>query len=120
MKGFLQEANRLFFHPLGLALEISIEWPENIPKKEMEKYDNDASKHPNSVWTLNGIWDYRRDEEGIIFSDGELSFEKAKKVASLLQSKIVARSKLSECNNKGIQIAGFRDEAFKNNNYSRK
>ena len=26
-KGFLQEANRLFFHPLGMALEVYVDWP---------------------------------------------------------------------------------------------
>lgn len=46
-KGYLQEANRLFFHPLGLALEIMLE--------------ADGSEH------LSGIWDYREDPEGIIY-----------------------------------------------------
>jgi hypothetical protein len=51
--GYLQEVNRLFFHPLGLALEITIE--------------DDGSAH------LSGIWDYRDDPEGIIFEkvDGD-------------------------------------------------
>lgn len=43
--GFLQEANRLFFHPHGLALEIVVE--------------EDGTEH------LGGIWDYRDDPEGI-------------------------------------------------------
>lgn len=45
--GFLQEANRRFFHPLGLALEIHV--------------DDDGAE------TLGGVWDYRDDEEGMIF-----------------------------------------------------
>lgn len=45
--GFLQEANRQFFHPHGLALEVL--------------YHEDGSV------TLGGIWDYRDDPEGIIF-----------------------------------------------------
>lgn len=49
--GFLQEANRLFFHPLGLALEIMQE--------------EDGSEH------LSGIWDYREDPEGITFGGPE-------------------------------------------------
>lgn len=43
-EGYLQEVNRLFFHPLGLALEVS-------------ERDN----------RLVGIWDYREDAEGIYF-----------------------------------------------------
>ena len=45
--GFLQEANRQFFHPLGLALEV-----------QMDDEDN---------YTLYSIWDYRDDPEGIYF-----------------------------------------------------
>ena len=46
-KGYLQELNRLFLHPLGLALEVIIE------KDGTEK--------------LGGIWDYREDDEGIYY-----------------------------------------------------
>lgn len=44
--GFLHEANRLFFHPLGLALEVH--------------QDEDGTE------TLSGVWDYRDDPEGIM------------------------------------------------------
>ena len=47
-KGFLQEANRLFFHPHGLALEILIE---------------------DGEYRLGGVWDYRDDAEGIVFGE---------------------------------------------------
>lgn len=46
-KGYLQEVNRRFFHPIGLALEIS--------------FDDEGNE------TLGGIWDYREDKEGIIY-----------------------------------------------------
>jgi len=46
-KGYLQELNRRFLHPLGLALEVVIE--------------ADGSE------MLGGIWDYRKDAEGIYF-----------------------------------------------------
>lgn len=46
-KGYLQELNRNFLHPLGLALEIVIE--EDGTEK------------------LGGIWDYREDKEGMIY-----------------------------------------------------
>lgn len=50
--GFLQEANRLFFHPLGLSLVISI---DDIEYKKEENY------------RLSAIQDCRDDPEGIMF-----------------------------------------------------
>lgn len=53
--GYLQEVNRRFFHPLGLALEIM--------------------RDENGVETLASIWDNRLDDEGIYYdlknADGE-------------------------------------------------
>lgn len=46
-KGYLQEVNRKFLHPLGLALEVKID-------------DHGQEK-------LGGIWDYREDKEGIYY-----------------------------------------------------
>jgi hypothetical protein len=46
-KGYLQELNRRFLHPLGLALEVII--------------GDDGTE------TLGGIWDYREDEEGMYY-----------------------------------------------------
>jgi hypothetical protein len=46
-KGYLQELNRRFLHPLGLALEIIV-------------LDDGSEK-------LGGIWDYREDKEGIYY-----------------------------------------------------
>jgi hypothetical protein len=45
--GYLQELNRRFLHPLGLALEVAID--------------------DNGTDTLGGIWDYREDEEGFYY-----------------------------------------------------
>lgn len=45
--GFLQEMNRLFLHPLGFALEITIDENKN-------EY-------------ISGIWDYRKNDEGIYY-----------------------------------------------------
>ncbi len=44
----LAEVNRLFFHPLGLALEAIV--------------DDETGEEK-----LGGIWDYRDDPEGIIY-----------------------------------------------------
>jgi hypothetical protein len=46
-KGYLQELNRRFLHPLGMALEVCQE--------------DDGTE------ILGGIWDYREDEEGIYY-----------------------------------------------------
>jgi len=46
-KGYLQELNRRFLHPLGLAIEIKVE--------------DDGTE------VLGGIWDSRDDEEGIYY-----------------------------------------------------
>lgn len=45
--GYLQEINRRFLHPLGLALEVVVD----ESGKEL----------------LGGIWDYREDETGIYY-----------------------------------------------------
>ena len=47
-EGYLQEANRLFFHPLGLALQVYFE--DDVPAGIK-------------------VWDYREDPEGIAFGD---------------------------------------------------
>lgn len=52
-KGYLQEVNRRFFHPLGLALEVVID--ESTGEER-----------------LGGIWDCRDDPEGIIFDTGSM------------------------------------------------
>jgi molecular chaperone GrpE len=44
--GYLQEINRRFLHPLGLALEVSLD--------ENNEF-------------ISGVWDYREDEEGIYY-----------------------------------------------------
>lgn len=48
-RGYLQELNRQFLHPLGLALEIVTE--------------EDGTER------FGGVWDYRDDPEGIVFGD---------------------------------------------------
>ena len=72
--GFLQEVNRLFFHPLGLALEVEID---------------DAGNEK-----LGGVWDYRDDPEGMAFGDGMIDQEKVDRVLDLKDSKRDARIKL--------------------------
>lgn len=73
-RGYLQEVNRQFLHRLGLALEVSIEEDGTVK--------------------LGGIWDYRTDPEGIIFSDGNLpDLEHVERVGKELAEKDVTREK---------------------------
>jgi len=50
--GYLQEVNRQFLHPLGLALEVTTGGGE--PSR------------------LSGIWDCRDEPDGLIFEESEL------------------------------------------------
>jgi len=59
-EGFLQEANRLFFHPRGLALSV------------VQNLDGSVA--------LGDVWDCRDEPEGIVFADGLLTSEKASTV----------------------------------------
>lgn len=69
-EGFLQEINRQFLHPLGLALEVGI-----------DEYG----------WYLRGIWDYRDNPEGITFWDDVLEADKADRVHQELDRHIDVR-----------------------------
>ncbi len=79
-KGYLQEVNRKFFHPLGLALEISIE-------------DDGTEK-------LGGIWDYRHEDEGIYYDlatyreDRKNTKEKKDFVANEFKTRSIKRKKI--------------------------
>ena len=57
-KGYLQELNRQFLHPLGMALEIVI--------------DEEGNE------SLGGIWDYRDDEEGMLYHEDIVKSKKFK------------------------------------------
>ena len=89
-RGYLQEANRLFFHPLGLALEVIIDG-EDL-----------------STVRLGGIWDSRDDPEGIVFI--EFDEDKAVSVQNERQAKCEVRKDLSCCDEIGIQIAPYPEE----------
>ena len=73
-QGFLQEANRLFFHRLGLALSVQI--------------NDDGTE------SFGGIWDYREDPEGIAYGEGVLSVKKAENVLTLFESKTASREEI--------------------------
>lgn len=50
-RGYLQEVNRRFLHPLGLALAVQRGSSDQAP------------------WTLSGVLDARDDPEGFVFDD---------------------------------------------------
>ena len=70
--GYLQEVNRLFLHPLGLALQIKID---------------PATRQKN----LYAITDERDDPLGIRFDPILLSLEKAERIEEEMQAKAQAR-----------------------------
>lgn len=58
--GYLQELNRQFLHPLGLALEVIV--------------------GENGDETIGGIWDFRDDPEGIYFDVKNIADEQKKEM----------------------------------------
>ena len=76
-RGYLQEVNRLFFHPLGLALAVD---PEQEPDEE-------------GFFKVQ-IWDYRDDPEGFFFVDltDGAARNRAASVALEMQKKKPVRS----------------------------
>jgi len=84
--GFLQEVNRKFFHPLGLALEMVVDKDGNAKR-------------------LGRVWDYRDDPEGMFFASDMINQEKVKNVEDLRKSKLIKRAvDLFNCDFDGIQV----------------
>ena len=81
-KGYLQEVNRRFLHPLGLALEVIIDEADGSVK-------------------LGGIWDSRDDPEGIVFD--KFDSAKATSVTCEILARAEHRGKLPYCNKGGVQ-----------------
>jgi hypothetical protein len=72
-EGYLQELNRRFLHPLGLALST------------------ETDEH--GIETLHGIWDYRHDPEGIAFVESRDLGPKADHVQALWDAREADRIK---------------------------
>lgn len=83
-KGYLQEANRRFFHPLGLALEII-----------QDQNDNEM---------LGGIWDFREDSEGIFY---DLDHSSEKRKIAFKEKKKYIDSEFENFKKSRIEILGF-------------
>lgn len=76
--GYLQEANRLFFHPLGLAMSAVF------------------STHPEAAnpgeWVMAAVQDHRDDPEGVVFGYDTYTTEQLQQAAAKVTS--VERSAL--------------------------
>lgn len=70
--GYLQEVNRRFLHPLGLALEVVLEEDGSV--------------------RFGDVWDYRDDPEGIVFEDLDLA-EHARRVEAEIRERRPARER---------------------------
>lgn len=73
--GYLQEVNRVLLHPLGLALEVTVD--------------------PDGTERISGIWDSRDDPEGITYANeittpGEFA-ERAQRIGSEWSERANAR-----------------------------
>lgn len=113
--GYLQEANRLFFHPVGLALEWDAGWTRATLGKFLEDrgWSLLGAEALDDVWTfvraagldkarISGVWDYRDDPEGIMYGrptengivDNPISAEKAACVQAEYERHVEAREAL--------------------------
>jgi hypothetical protein len=66
--GLLVELNRIFLHPLGLALEVIV--------------DDETGEEK-----LGGIWNYQDDPEGILYSEDYFPTEKIKSAQEFIKHK---------------------------------
>jgi len=83
-KGYLQEINRRFLHPLGLALEVEIA--------------DDGSEH------LSGVWDYRDDSEGIHY---DISNSNSDRKERFIEKKNFIDAEFETKSNTRKEILGF-------------
>lgn len=117
--GFLQEANRLFFHLHGLALEITMVDEEGWSEEssfvlriadaihEAEETGPNARSyralareiadrlHPPGSVFLSGVWDVRDDPEGVVMGSwSEEQVDRAHAVAEERAHHTVARAEM--------------------------
>jgi len=58
--GYVQELNRIFLHPLGLALEVIVD--------------------PDGTERFGDVWDCRDDPDGMIFGPDMIDVKKAERI----------------------------------------
>ncbi len=79
--GYLQELNRQFLHPLGLALEVVI--------------DDDTGNE-----SFGGVWNYREDPEGISYGIGQSDLDRVLRFADKAQYVESERQRIAISRNK--------------------
>lgn len=106
-EGYLQEANRLFFHPLGLALETTVcdncEGTGEEPgtnnhcqglARQGQLGELEGGCDGRGEW-ISGVWDYRDDPEGVVMDgsliDDPVFAEKANRVRKYWRDRESAR-----------------------------
>jgi len=99
-KGYLQELNRRFLHPLGLALEIIQE--------------DDGSMR------IGGIWDYREKSEGIYYDINNPKFSDDKRKKEFLRKKTFIDNELKNRKKLRMDKLGFIIETLKENSSKKK
>ena len=80
--GLLQEINRQFLHPRGLAMAVTIDGDEV---------------------TYGPVYDYRDVPEGVEFARGDIDLDKVERVRMLFEERYEARVKLPEVDGDCIQ-----------------
>lgn len=96
-EGFLQEVNRQFFHPLGLALSIAVDWPKGITRSEKKRYENPID-HPEARYSLGDIFDFRGDTEGCLYGKNQIDIKLKENIDRFRKSKLPVRLKLKDIN----------------------
>ena len=82
---YLQELNRQFLHPLGLALEVVI--------------DGDTGNE-----SVGGVWDYREDPEGISYGIGQSDLERVQRFADKAQYVESEKQRIAQSRNNLLGI----------------
>lgn len=95
-KGYLQELNRTFLHPLGLALEVEVD--------------------ENGNESLGGIWDYRNDKGGIYYNLKESDISRQVKFD---QNRIFIEEQLEKRLKDRVELLGFDIEPISFENYTK-
>jgi hypothetical protein len=86
-QGYLQELNRRFLHPLGLALEV------------IQEEDGTES--------LGGVWDYRNDMEGIYYNLSNPEFSNEDRIKSFNEKFKFIESEIESRKNNRENKLGF-------------
>jgi len=89
-KGYLQELNRRFLHPLGLALEVIV--------------NEDGSEK------LGGVWDYCDDAEGMHYGLNDLKFTNEERLEAFRTKYSLIEAEISKRESNREKILGFFQE----------